>query len=165
MDLHVPAGKLVCFLGPSGCGKTTLLRIVAGLETPTHGRLLLDRVEITERVFVRGEFELNLSSHRPGGGGPNGQLYTWFHSSGNDATIFEQVGSPLDALIDQQAVILDEPERRKSILQEIMRRSVDLALHIPLYVPNGEFAVSPRVGGFKQAPGFPERYNGTWVKA
>jgi ABC-type transport system substrate-binding protein len=126
---------------------------------------IIDRVEITERVFVRGEFELNLSSHRPGGGGPNGQLYTWFHSSGNDATIFEQVGSPLDALIDQQAVILDEPERRKSILQEIMRRSVDLALHIPLYVPNGEFAVSPRVGGFKQAPGFPERYNGTWVKA
>jgi ABC-type Fe3+/spermidine/putrescine transport system ATPase subunit len=38
VDLSVPDGKLVCFLGPSGCGKTTLLRMIAGLETPSSGR-------------------------------------------------------------------------------------------------------------------------------
>jgi ABC-type Fe3+/spermidine/putrescine transport system ATPase subunit len=34
VSLDIDEGELVCFLGPSGCGKTTLLRIVAGLETP-----------------------------------------------------------------------------------------------------------------------------------
>ncbi len=46
VTLHIPAGKLVCFLGPSGCGKTTLLRMIAGLEAPTAGRLLLDGTDI-----------------------------------------------------------------------------------------------------------------------
>jgi len=40
IDLEVVKGEFVCFLGPSGCGKTTLLRIIAGLETQTAGRIL-----------------------------------------------------------------------------------------------------------------------------
>ena len=40
IDLEVHAGEFVCFLGPSGCGKTTLLRIVAGLEAQSAGRIL-----------------------------------------------------------------------------------------------------------------------------
>jgi len=40
IDLVVPEGELVCFVGPSGCGKTTLLRIIAGLETQTRGRVI-----------------------------------------------------------------------------------------------------------------------------
>ena len=39
IDLTVERGEFVCFLGPSGCGKTTLLRIIAGLETQTAGRI------------------------------------------------------------------------------------------------------------------------------
>jgi len=40
-DIHlaIDKGEFVCFLGPSGCGKTTLLRIIAGLETQTAGRI------------------------------------------------------------------------------------------------------------------------------
>jgi iron(III) transport system ATP-binding protein len=39
VDLDIERGEFVCFLGPSGCGKTTLLRIIAGLETQTAGRI------------------------------------------------------------------------------------------------------------------------------
>ena len=40
VDLAIAQGEFVCFLGPSGCGKTTLLRIIAGLETQTAGRIV-----------------------------------------------------------------------------------------------------------------------------
>ena len=40
IDLGVDKGEFVCFLGPSGCGKTTLLRIIAGLEVQSSGRVL-----------------------------------------------------------------------------------------------------------------------------
>ena len=39
VDLEIGQGEFVCFLGPSGCGKTTLLRIIAGLEVQTAGRI------------------------------------------------------------------------------------------------------------------------------
>ncbi|MDZ7651254.1 MAG: putative 2-aminoethylphosphonate ABC transporter ATP-binding protein [Burkholderiaceae bacterium] len=40
VDLSIKRGEFVCFLGPSGCGKTTLLRIIAGLEQQTAGRIV-----------------------------------------------------------------------------------------------------------------------------
>ena len=42
VNLSLPAGKIVALIGPSGCGKTTLLRVMAGLQTPTSGNLSLD---------------------------------------------------------------------------------------------------------------------------
>jgi spermidine/putrescine transport system ATP-binding protein len=42
IDLHIPAGEFFSLLGPSGCGKTTTLRLVAGFEQPSGGRILLD---------------------------------------------------------------------------------------------------------------------------
>ncbi|BBP55172.1 hypothetical protein PHLH3_47980 [Pseudomonas sp. St386] len=46
VNLHLPEGKLVCFLGPSGCGKTTLLRMIAGLESLSGGEIRLDGQDI-----------------------------------------------------------------------------------------------------------------------
>jgi len=56
VSLSVTEGELVTFLGPSGCGKTTLLRMIAGLEQPSHGSIRLDgEVVGSERRFVPAE--------------------------------------------------------------------------------------------------------------
>lgn len=47
VSLDLSAGEFFSVLGPSGCGKTTLLRMIAGFETPDHGRIELDGKDIT----------------------------------------------------------------------------------------------------------------------
>ena len=49
-NLDIEKGELVSFLGPSGCGKTTTLRMVAGFETPTTGRITLGGMDITDKA-------------------------------------------------------------------------------------------------------------------
>lgn len=48
IDLHVDAGKLFTLLGPSGCGKTTTLRMIAGLEMASSGRILIGDRDVTK---------------------------------------------------------------------------------------------------------------------
>src|SRR5918997_3791500 len=47
VSLTVAPGEIVCLLGHSGCGKTTLLRVAAGVEIPSEGRVLLDGIEVS----------------------------------------------------------------------------------------------------------------------
>ena len=47
MDLAIPAGRVTAITGPSGSGKSTLLGLIAGLDAPTAGRIVIDGVDIT----------------------------------------------------------------------------------------------------------------------
>ncbi len=48
LDLDIYRKELFCLLGASGCGKTTLLRMLAGFEYPTDGRILIDGVDMAD---------------------------------------------------------------------------------------------------------------------
>lgn len=48
LELSVASGELLVVVGPSGCGKTTLLRLIAGLEAPTTGRISIDHRDVTD---------------------------------------------------------------------------------------------------------------------
>ena len=52
IDLAIAENEFFALLGPSGCGKTTLLRMIAGFETPTAGRLTLDGRRVTGNAFL-----------------------------------------------------------------------------------------------------------------
>ena len=47
IDLQIAQGEFFTFLGPSGCGKSTTLRMIAGFEEPTGGRILIENVDVT----------------------------------------------------------------------------------------------------------------------
>ena len=49
LDLTVAHGAFVAIMGPSGCGKSTLLNLVAGLETPTDGRIKIEGESVDGR--------------------------------------------------------------------------------------------------------------------
>jgi iron(III) transport system ATP-binding protein len=50
LSLTIAAGQVTCLLGPSGCGKSTTLRMIAGVETPDAGRILIDGVLVYDGV-------------------------------------------------------------------------------------------------------------------
>ncbi|MGB2728074.1 MAG: ABC transporter ATP-binding protein [Halobacteriota archaeon] len=62
INLNVKPNEFLCIIGPSGCGKTTLLRLIAGLDHPNSGEIILDGKEVKEpspdRGMVFQEFSL-----------------------------------------------------------------------------------------------------------
>jgi iron(III) transport system ATP-binding protein len=63
VSFTVESGTLVTLLGPSGCGKTTTLRIIAGLETPTEGRVLIGGRDVTARAASERNVSLVFQSY------------------------------------------------------------------------------------------------------
>ena len=60
IDLAIPRGQFVAVTGPSGSGKTTLLSLIAGLDSPSGGSIIVDGEDITklnedELALLRGE--------------------------------------------------------------------------------------------------------------
>jgi iron(III) transport system ATP-binding protein len=62
-SLEVEKGTFVCFVGPSGCGKTTLLRVIAGLEEPDAGEIVLNGVDLSAVPARRRNFGVVFQSY------------------------------------------------------------------------------------------------------
>jgi multiple sugar transport system ATP-binding protein len=62
-DLEIEDGKFVVFVGPSGCGKTTLLRLIAGLEDVSEGRILIDGQDVTQLAPARRGLSMVFQSY------------------------------------------------------------------------------------------------------
>ena len=59
VSLEIPDQAFVTLLGPSGCGKTTILRMIAGLETPTSGK-----IQIGDRVVFDSDAGINVPPNK-----------------------------------------------------------------------------------------------------
>lgn len=160
MDLGIPTGDF------QQVGELMVSNFKeAGLEISDVR--LVDKVEVTERGWIRAEPEVCVCNTRPGGGGTNGVLYTWYHTSGSDSGYWKQLADKeMDTMIDQQAVIVNDPERRKGLLLEIQRRIIDQGVHNQLPTTNAEVAIHPRLQNYKQMGNSePERFSISWIKA
>jgi putrescine transport system ATP-binding protein len=63
VNLDIHRGEIFSILGASGCGKTTLLRIMAGFEVPTSGRILIDGVDLTDKPPYRRPVNMMFQSY------------------------------------------------------------------------------------------------------
>lgn len=63
VNVEIQKGELISILGPSGCGKTTLLRIIAGLETPTGGRVMIEGQDCTHLPPAKRNFGIVFQSY------------------------------------------------------------------------------------------------------
>ena len=87
-DLTIESGSFTTLLGPSGCGKTTLLRMIAGLETPDEGEIYFDG----RCVFSR-EKKINLPPEKRGLGFVFQDFALWPHM-----TVYENIAFGLEML-------------------------------------------------------------------
>ncbi|MGV7959869.1 ferric ABC transporter ATP-binding protein [Photorhabdus tasmaniensis] len=63
LNLSIPQGHMVTLLGPSGCGKTTVLRLVAGLEKPSEGKIFIDGGDVTDRSIQQRDICMVFQSY------------------------------------------------------------------------------------------------------
>jgi putative ABC transport system ATP-binding protein len=121
LSLDIPRGEFVAIVGPSGSGKSTLLGLIAGLDSPTSGRVIIDGVDITRLgedplARLRGE--------------KIGFVFQFFHLIPS-LTAYEYVSVPMD--IAGAAV----PRRRtEALLEEV--GLTGRAHHYPSQLSGGE---------------------------
>src|SRR6201992_1489076 len=100
-SLEIENGSFVVFVGPSGCGKTTLLRLIAGLEDVTGGRILIDGAAVTHVPPAKRGLSMVFQSYA---------LYPHMSVRGNIAFGLKMAGAPkaeIDKKVEHAAGILN----------------------------------------------------------
>ncbi len=121
LDLHIERGQFVSVIGPSGSGKSTLLGLIAGLDSPTSGRILLDGQDITRMS------EDELAEYR---GRLLGFIFQSFHLIPS-LTAYENILIPMEIMGVPRA-----RERAQSLLDEVGLH--DRGHHYPSQLSGGE---------------------------
>jgi putative ABC transport system ATP-binding protein len=121
LSLKIHAGQFVAVVGPSGSGKSTLLGLIAGLDAPTTGEVLIDGVNITQLgedalARVRGE--------------KIGFVFQFFHLIPS-LTAYENVAVPMEI-----SGVADPRRRARALLSEV--GLTDRAHHYPSQLSGGE---------------------------
>src|SRR5881275_2730962 len=121
LTLEIPRGQFVAIVGPSGSGKSTLLGLIAGLDAPTSGRVLIDGIDITrlgedDLAKLRGE--------------KVGFVFQFFHLIPS-LTAYENVAVPMEI-----AGVADARQRAASLLEEV--GLTGRAHHYPSQLSGGE---------------------------
>jgi len=121
LTLDIPPGRFVAIVGPSGSGKSTLLGLIAGLDAPTTGSVLIDGVDIT-RLDEDGLARLR--------GEKIGFVFQFFHLIPS-LTAYENVAVPMEI-----AGVRDAAARASQLLQEV--GLTGRAHHYPSQLSGGE---------------------------
>jgi putative ABC transport system ATP-binding protein len=121
LTLQVPAGRFLAIVGPSGSGKSTLLGLIAGLDAPTSGQVLIDGVDITALdedalARLRGE--------------KIGFVFQFFHLIPS-LTAYENVAVPMEI-----AGVADPRRRAEMLMEEV--GLTGRAHHYPSQLSGGE---------------------------
>jgi putative ABC transport system ATP-binding protein len=121
LTLRIPRGEFVAIVGPSGSGKSTLLGLIAGLDAPTSGQVIIDGVDITRLdedtlARLRGE--------------KIGFVFQFFHLIPS-LTAHENVAVPMEI-----AGAMDARERTTALLAEVGLQ--DRGHHYPSQLSGGE---------------------------
>lgn len=140
LDLDVAAGSIVSVIGPSGCGKTTFVRMLAGLETPDSGSVLLDGLDPDT---ARRAKRIAVVPQQPG-------LLPWRTVEANARLLLDVGRTTAPAGADDHLALLREvglgdvlghrPHELSGGMQQRVALVRALALHAPLLVLDEPFA-------------------------
>jgi ABC-type sugar transport system ATPase subunit len=140
VDLRIEDGEFLVLVGPSGCGKSTLLRLIAGLETPTDGRIAIGDVDVTAQPPQRRDLAMVFQSYAlyPHMTVRDNLAYGLRMRRTDAATIARQVASAAEALhiedvLDRRPAQLSGGQRQRVALgRAIVRKPNAFLLDEPL---------------------------------